>query len=185
MIAVPRIFEKLHAAILTQVETKSITKKIFDVALNVGRRYSKCVQEGRPVPFTLLAEYKAADRLVFKKIREKLGGRLRFSVSGGAPLNAEVAEFFHAVGVLILEGYGLTETTAGICFNTPIKYKLGTVGPALADVEIKVAEDGELLIKSDKVMTGYYNNQVATDEVFEDGYFKTGDIGRNRLSGLC
>ena len=184
MLAVPRIFEKLHAAILTQVETKPLTKKIFDIALSVGRRYSQYIQEGKPVPFTLLAEYKAADRLVFKKIREKLGGRLRFAVSGGAPLNAEVSEFFHAVGILVLEGYGLTETTAGICFNSPIKYKLGTVGPALEDVEIKVAPDGELLIKSDKVMTGYYNNQEATDEVFEDGYFKTGDIGEVDANGF-
>ena len=184
MLAVPRIFEKLHAAILTQVETKTLTKKVFDVALSVGKRHSQYVQSGEAVPFTLLAEYKAADRLVFKTIREKLGGRLRFAVSGGAPLNSEVSEFFHAIGILILEGYGLTETTAGICFNSPIKYKLGTVGPALADVEIKLAEDGEILIKSDKVMTGYYNNEAATQEVFEDGYFKTGDIGELDTEGF-
>lgn len=177
LIAVPRIFEKIYNGILTQIESSSKKEKVFNWAISVGQQVSHYKQNREPIPFSLIAEYKVAQKLVFNKVFEKLGGRLRFAVSGGAPLNAHIAEFFHAVGLLLLEGYGLTETTAAICINSPIDYKFGTVGKPLGDVEIKLAEDGELLVKSNKVMLGYHNLKSSTEAVLKDGYFHTGDIG--------
>ncbi|MEQ1664127.1 MAG: AMP-binding protein, partial [Bdellovibrionales bacterium] len=113
-----------------------------------------------------------------------MGGKMRFAVSGGAPLNPEVAKFFHSMGLLICEGYGLTETTAGVCFNSPLEYKFGSVGKPLADVDIKIAENGEILVKSKKVMKEYYLDEAATREAFVDGYFRTGDIGHLDKDGF-
>lgn len=177
LIAVPRIFEKIYGAILSQVENQQIKRKIFEQALAVGKRVSAAVQEKRPLGLLLTLEFEIAKKLVFDKINQQFGGRLRFAVSGGAPLSAEISRFFHGIGLLICEGYGLTETTAGVCFNTPLHYKFGTVGKPLADVQVKIAPDGEILIKSKKVMREYYKNPEATKEVFTDGFFHTGDIG--------
>jgi long-chain acyl-CoA synthetase len=167
MIGVPRIFEKIYAGLLTQIEGHPIRKHIFDF-LSGNRNW-----------WTNFA----ADKLIYAKLREGLGGRLRFVVSGGAPLEPKLADFFNRAGILILEGYGLTETTAAVTANTPMFYKFGTVGKPLADVDIKLASDGEILIKSKKVMTEYYKDVNATDHAFKDGYFLTGDIGEFTSDG--
>ncbi|MCB9025065.1 MAG: long-chain fatty acid--CoA ligase [Bdellovibrionaceae bacterium] len=177
LIAVPRIFEKIYNGILAQVETNSVREKIFNWALDIGKEVSQRKMKKEPLPLLLITQYQLARKLVFDTIYEKLGGRLRFAFSGGAPLSQQVGEFFHATGLLILEGYGLTETTAAVCVNTPLYYRFGTVGKALGDVEIKLAEDGEILVKSNKVMKAYHNNTIETANVFTNGYFHTGDIG--------
>jgi long-chain acyl-CoA synthetase len=135
------------------------------------------------VPVALFIQYQIAQKLALHKVREAFGGKVRFAISGGAPMPRDVANFFHACEVLILEGYGLTETTAAIAVNAPFDYRFGTVGKPVGDVKIKIAEDGEILVKSDKVMKEYYKNPEATREVFTDGWFHTGDIGEILSSG--
>jgi len=154
-VSVPRIFEKIHEKILSQWHEASWLKQ-------------RVISWG---PFAHL--------IVFPRIRALFGGRARFAISGGAPLSKEVAEFFHAAGVLILEGYGLTETTAGIYINTEKNYRFGTVGKALPRVKLKLARDGEILVKGPSVFVGYYGDPKATRQAFtRDGWFKTGDIGK-------
>jgi len=177
MVAVPRIFEKIYNSMITQAEASATKKKVFYWALGIGKEISRHrVQKTSPSLATLL-QYQVAKKLVFNKLAERLGGRLRFSFSGGAPLSREIAEFFHAAGLLILEGYGLTETTAGVFANNTFDYKFGTVGHPIGDVKVKIAGDGEILLKSEKITPGYYKNKEATNEVFKDGWFCTGDIG--------
>ncbi|MGE3756875.1 MAG: long-chain fatty acid--CoA ligase, partial [Pseudobdellovibrionaceae bacterium] len=183
MIAVPRIFEKVYAGILAQVETNPMKKKIFRWALSIGKKVSAKKMKRESIPLSLLVAYKAAQKAVLGKISDAMGGQIRFVVSGGAPLSKEVAEFFHAADVLVLEGYGLTETTAAVCVNTPFDYKFGTVGKPLADVQVKLAEDGELLLKSDKVMKEYFQDPESTEKVLKDGWFATGDIAEILSSG--
>ncbi|MDB4968753.1 MAG: AMP-dependent synthetase and ligase [Myxococcales bacterium] len=179
MCAVPRVLEKVYLGILGNRQASPPTKqKIFDWAFSVGKQVSKYKQRHEPVPLGLSIKNAIATRLVFGKIQAVLGGRIRFLVSGGAPLSREIAEFFHAAGVLILEGYGLTETTAGSCVNRPEKYAFGSVGPAVPGVEVRIAEDGEILIRAGSVMKEYYGKPEATREVIDaDGWFHTGDIG--------
>lgn len=177
LVSVPRIFEKIHLKIQTQAESNRISKSLFSWAIGVGRKVGDLRLQHKPIPLTLIPEYEIANRLVLSKVREALGGRLRFAISGGAPLNREVALFFHACGVLVLEGYGLTETTAAVTVNTPFDYAFGSVGKPFGDVTIRFAEDGEILIKSNKVMRSYYKDDEATRRVLEDGWFATGDIG--------
>jgi long-chain acyl-CoA synthetase len=182
--AAPRIFEKAHARIITMSSAESAAKKkIFDRAFKVGLEVSRRRLAGQSVPALMGAEHKLYDKLVFHKIRERFGGRLRFFVSGAAALNREIAEWFHAAGVLILEGYGLTETSAGTCVNRPSLYKFGTVGLPFDGSEVKIAEDGEILIKGPGVMEGYHNNPEATAEALTDGWFHTGDIGEVDADG--
>jgi long-chain acyl-CoA synthetase len=151
---------------------------IFTWAFRVGIEVSRRRRAGQSVPPLLGLQYKVADILVFGKIRERFGGRVRFFISGAAALSKELAEWFHAAGVLILEGYGLTETAAGSCLNRPDHYKFGTVGPAFPGTEIKIAPDGEVLIKGPGVMQGYHNLPDATAEALStDGWLHTGDIG--------
>lgn len=183
LVSVPRIFEKIYAAILAQIQTQNLKKALFEMALSVGREVGFHKMSGQSLPLSLLLKYELAKKLVLNKITEALGGRLRFAISGGAPLSQEIAEFFHSAGVLVLEGYGLTETTAAVCVNTPYNYRFGSVGRPIGDVQIKIADDGEVLIKSDKVMKEYYQNPEATAEVFTDGWFHTGDIGEILQSG--
>lgn len=185
MICVPRIYEKVYAKILGNVKESSLLKqKIFDWSLKTGIKRSKII-ERRWVPSPVLrAKYLIADKLVFSKIRAKFGGRLRFFVSGGAPLSSEIARFFHAAGLLILEGWGLTETTGPITLNREEFYKFGTVGLPLKDVQIKIAEDGEILAKSKKIFLGYHNKDLETEDVFINGWFKTGDIGEIDQDGF-
>ena len=184
MVAVPRIFEKLYVAIVTQVEANPVKHKLFNWAMRVGRLVSRAQAHKKSIPIHILLQYQLAKKLVFNTFSEKMGGRLRFAISGGAPLEKEIAEFFHAAGLLLLEGYGLTETTAAICVNTPLNYKFGTVGKPIGDVDIKIADDGEILVKSDKVMKEYYKNPEETERVFIDGYFVTGDIGEFTSEGF-
>jgi len=183
MIAVPRIFEKIYSAIQSQVEASVVRKKLFYHALEVGKLVSRHKQRGEPVPLKLALELTLMDQLVLKKIRSAFGKNIRFCISGGAALSVEISEFFHACGILILEGYGLSETTAAICVNTSNSYRFGTVGKPIGDVKIKIADDGEILVKSKKVMKEYYQNTDATQEVLKDGWFYTGDIGQILPSG--
>jgi long-chain acyl-CoA synthetase len=178
--SVPRVFEKVYAKILAGVEAGSAgKKKIFNWAIGVGREVSRHQQRGQPLPLGLKLKQRLAHKLVFSKLHAALGGRLQWAVSGGAPLSREIAEFFHAAGILLLEGYGLTETCPTGTFNTPSKYKFGSVGQALPGIEIKIAADGEILLKGPNIALGYYKQPQATAEVFEpNGWFHTGDIGR-------
>ncbi len=175
--AVPRVYEKIYSRIQGQAASSPAKRRVFHWALKVGRAVSRLVQAGEPVPFTLELQRKLAHKLVFSKLHEKLGGRVKYFVSGGAPLSAEVAEFFHAAGLLILEGYGLTETTPALCINRPSKYRFGTVGVAFSQVQLRLAEDGELLAKGPNIAQGYYKRPIATAEAWDqDGWFHTGDI---------
>jgi len=178
--SVPRVFEKVYAKILAGVEAGSPAKqKIFRWAVGVGRDVSRHQQRGQPVPAVLEWKRKLAHKLVFSKLHAALGGRLEFAVSGGAPLARDIAEFFHAAGILLLEGYGLTETCPALTFNRRDHYKFGTVGQALPGVELKIAPDGEIVARAPNIATrGYYRQPQATAEAFEpDGWFHTGDIG--------
>jgi long-chain acyl-CoA synthetase len=177
LISVPRIFEKVYSAIGAQMESAPLKKKLFNWAVGVGRKITELKVTHETIPLELLATFQLAKKLVLNKVTAAFGGRLRFAISGGAPLSQDISSFFHASGILILEGYGLTETTAAITLNTPFNYKFGSVGRPVGDAEIKIAEDGEILVRSQKVMKEYYKNPQATGEVFEDGWFKTGDIG--------
>ena len=179
MASVPRIYEKFHAAVLETVRAGSpLKQKIFDWSFAVGGLVSKHKVAAQEPPGSLKLKYKIADKLVFKKIKENIGGRLKYFVSGGAPLAQEINEFFHALGITILEGYGLTETSPVLTTNTPESFKFGTVGKPVPNVEIKIAEDGEILARGPNIMTGYFNKPDATAEALDaEGYFHTGDIG--------
>lgn len=177
LIAVPRIFEKIYNGVLTNAETSPMKSKIFKWAIGVGKQVSKAQLANKTVdPLTAL-QYKLATKLVFSKLHEKLGGRLKWALSGSAPLSKEISQFFHAAGVLVLEGYGLTETTGGIAANAPHDFDFGSVGKPIGEAQIKIANDGEILVKSKKVMKEYYKNPEATAEAIKDGWFHTGDIG--------
>ena len=177
--SVPRVYEKIHTAVMAQfAELGGTRRRIADWALDVGRRVSRLRQQGRPVPALLAAQHRVADRLVYSKIKERLGGRLRIANSGGAPLGREIAEFFHALDVLILEGYGLSEVTTAATVNRPTDFRFGTVGKPLPGVELRIAPDGEILIRSNTVFAGYYHDDAATREVLDDeGFVHTGDVG--------
>ena len=178
--SVPRVFEKVYGKILAGVEAGSpAKKKIFGWAVSVGRDVSRHQQRGQPVPATLELKRKLAHKLVFSKLHAALGGRLQWAVSGGAPLSRDIAEFFHAAGILLLEGYGLTETCPALTFNRPDRFKFGSVGQTLPGVQLRIAADGEILARGPNIATlGYFKQPEATREVFDpDGWFRTGDIG--------
>lgn len=177
LISVPRIFEKVYSAIGAQVDSSPVKKRLFKWAVNVGCQITELKLTRQTIPLDLLVTYELAKKLALNKVTAAFGGRLRFAISGGAPLSSEISTFFHAAGVLILEGYGLTETTAAITINTPFNYKFGSVGRPIGDVKLKIADDGEVLVRSQKVMREYYKNPEASAEVFTDGWFHTGDIG--------
>ncbi len=184
--AAPRIFEKAYGRIVTMAHNEGAAKaKIFDWAVGVGLKVSRARREGRPVPRLLAAQHAVADRLVFAKVRARFGGRVRFFISGSAALSSDVAEWFHAAGILILEGYGLTETSAGSCVNRPEHFAFGTVGPPLPGTELRLDTDGELLIKGPGVMDGYHSMPKETAEVLsDDGWLRTGDIGEIDQDGF-
>lgn len=186
MVSVPRIFEKIYTGMMAQVEAGSSAKKsIFFWAKDTGQQYSLCLQQKKPVPLGLKLKYAVAHKLVFSKLHKKLGGRLEFFISGGAPLSKEIAEFFHGAGISIFEGYGLTETTAGINLNGQDDYKFGTVGKPVKGAEEKIADDGEILVRGPMVAKGYWNRPEDTKEAFSpDGWFATGDIGEFTEDGF-
>ena len=179
MLSVPRLYETMHERILRAVQEGSpLKQKIFHWGVSVGSAVSSAIQQGRKPSPILQLQQGIADKLVFAKLKAATGGRLRFFVSGGAALPQSIAEFFHAAGILILEGYGLTETSPVISMNHPGKWKFGTVGVPVPGVEVQIAEDGEILTRGPHVMKGYFNNEVETAEVIDkDGWFHTGDIG--------
>jgi len=179
MVSVPRLYEKIYAKVLEGVEAGSGAKrKIFYWAMKVGSEYINRVMLHKSIPSGLQFKRNIAYKLVFSKLYEKVGGQIRFMISGGAPLAKEIAEFFGAAGLLILEGYGLTETSPVIAVNTVNNFRFGTVGPVLPNVEVKIAEDGEILTRGPHVMVGYFKKEAETKEAIDDdGWFHTGDIG--------
>ena len=184
--SVPRLYEKVHAALLAQFEAvHGARRRLLDWALDVGQRASELRREGRPLPPALALQHRAADRLVYSKVKKRLGGRLRLGVSGGAPLAKEVAELFHALDILIVEGWGLTECTTAASVNRPNRFRFGTVGPALPGFEVRTDEGGELLIRSETVFAGYYKDEEATHEVLgENGWLRSGDVGSIDADGF-
>jgi len=178
MTAVPRLFERIYSKIKKGVDSSPEKKqKIFNWAISIGTEYQQAKKTERGVSIGLSLKHKLADKLVYSKIREKTGGRLRFFISGGAALARELGEFFEAVGILILEGYGLTESSPVIAVNRPYNYKFGTVGQTMPGVEVKIASDGEILAFGPNIMQGYYKNKKETDETIKNGWLHTGDIG--------
>jgi long-chain acyl-CoA synthetase len=178
MVNVPRVLEKFYARVMdTVLSGSSLKKKVFFWALKVGREYGRRKLRNEPIPWGLQRKKNFAHKLVFSKIIEKTGGRVRFFVSGSAPLSQDIAEFFYALGVVILEGYGLTETSPVVSVNTLDDMKFGTVGKPIPGVEVKIAADGEILTRGPHVMKGYYKKEAETKEAFEGGWFHTGDIG--------
>ncbi|MFN7145647.1 MAG: AMP-dependent synthetase/ligase [Myxococcota bacterium] len=177
--AVPRIFEKVYNKVVSNAREKGgLTLKIFTWAIGVGREVSQLRQQKKEPTGLLALKYSIADKLVFSKLKARFGGRIKFFISGGAPLSREIAEFFHAADILVLEGYGLTESSAGTFMNKYDDYRFGTVGPALAGTQVKIADDGEILIKGRGVMKGYYNRPADTADALDaDGWLHTGDIG--------
>jgi len=186
VIAVPRFFEKIYAKIMNGLQTASPTKvKLFNWALKVGKDYTNIVHANQNPSILLNLKYKLADKVIYSKVRAKLGGKIKFFISGGAPLSSDIAEFFAGIGVIILEGYGLTETSPVLTSNTPDKIRFGYVGTSLYNVDIKIADDGEILAKGPNIMLGYYKNDEATKEVIDnEGWFSTGDIGEIDKDGF-
>lgn len=175
LLAVPRVFEKVYNSSEQKAEAGG-KGKIFRAAAETGIAYSKALESGS-VPFGLKVKFRVLDRLVLSKIRTAMGGRVRYAVSGSAPLGPRLGHFFHALGIVILEGYGLTETTAPATVNLAQKSKIGTVGPALPGVSLRIADDGEVEVRGINVFKEYWQNPEATAEAFDDGWFRTGDIG--------
>ncbi|HJR89803.1 MAG TPA: long-chain fatty acid--CoA ligase [Aeromicrobium sp.] len=184
--AAPRIFEKAYGGVAAMMEKEGGAKlKLFRWAEGVALAHSRAVRNGQPISPVLKAKHALADKLVFSKVRERFGGRIKFFISGSAALSLDVNEWFHAAGMLILEGYGLTETSAGATVNRPDAFKLGTVGLPLPGSEIKIAEDGEVLIKGPNIMRGYHNLEAETSSaMLADGWFASGDIGEIDADGF-
>jgi len=179
MCAAPRIFEKVYnKTVTTALEAGGTKARIFSWAVGVGKQKVALEQAGKPVGFALKTQFALAERLVFSKLQSRLGGRLRVLVSGSAPLSRDIAEFFAAANLPIMEGYGLTESSAANFVNRMGKLKIGTVGQPLGDLECRIDTDGEILLRGAPVMRGYHNLAKETEEAFtEDGFFRTGDIG--------
>ena len=179
LVSVPRLFEKIYSRIMDTILAGSRLKRaIFVWALGTGKKYAAREIAGDRVPLHLALKRAVADRLVFGKITARTGGRLRYAICGGAPLSKDIVEFFFAIGLKVLPGYGLTETAPVLTGNTPGNIRFGTVGRPITDVELRIAEDGEILARGPNVMVGYYKNEADTREVLKDGWLHTGDIGR-------
>jgi long-chain acyl-CoA synthetase len=184
--SVPRVYEKMHATVSARFEEATgARRRLIDWALAAGREASRLREDGERVPPWLRVRLRLADLLVFRKLRERMGGRLRVAISGGAPLAREVMEFFDALGLRIVEGYGLTECTTACTLNNGVRYRFGSVGVALPGFEVAVAEDGEILVRSETVFQGYFRDPEATAQVLApDGWLRTGDVGEIDENGL-
>lgn len=182
ILAVPRVFEKVYNSAMLKAEDGG-KGKIFHAGVDVAVAYSRALENGN-VPLVLKAKHKLFDVLLYNKLRAAMGGKIRYAVSGGAPLGQRLGHFFNGIGVTILEGYGLTETTAPISVNTPGKIKIGTVGRPLPGNAVRIAEDGEILTKGICVMRGYHNRPDLEAETFTDGWFRTGDVGELDSDGF-
>lgn len=179
VLSVPRLYEKMYAKVRAGLKSApEARQKIFWWAIGIGKEVTQYRLKNQALPFVLGIKHKIADKLVYSKVKDRVGGRLRFFVSGGAPLSQEIGEFFAAADIMILEGYGLSETSPVLTCNYPGSVRYGSVGKPLFNVDIEIAEDGEILAKGPNIMTGYYNNEEATSEAIDtDGWFHTGDIG--------
>jgi long-chain acyl-CoA synthetase len=182
---VPRLFERIQSRLQKQIDSSSAAKqKIFYWAVNTGRQYVAAKKKGAVNP-VLKAQYAVAEMLVFQKMKDRTGGKIRFFISGGAALPRELGEFFEAVGIAIIEGYGLTETSPVLSANRLDDYEFGTVGKPINGVSIKIGDDGEILAKGPNIMLGYYNNKKSTEEVIDkEGWFHTGDVGAFDARGM-
>lgn len=177
LIAVPRVFEKIYGTLQSKLATKGIFATIFQQAIQVAEKVRYYRETKQMIPWALLIQHEMLSKIIFAPIHHALGGRLKFAISGGAPLSPEIAKFFASCGIQILEGYGLTETCAAVAVNTLSTNIPGTVGKPIGDSQIHIAEDGEILVKSKKCFVGYFKDPEATKTAFENGFFKTGDIG--------
>lgn len=184
LIAVPRIFEKVYSKVMETIQNESeLKKKVFEWALEASNAYYKKISEDKaPSPYQIIQK-NLAYKLVFEKIYNRFGGRIRFLVSGGAPLSPDIITFLQNANLSILEGYGLTETIAPCILNPPVRQIPGSIGIPLGDVQVKFADDGEILLKTKALFSHYYKNEEATKEAFSDGWFLTGDIGELTTDG--
>jgi long-chain acyl-CoA synthetase len=183
--SVPRIFEKIYTTATSTMEKEGGLKKaIFDWAIRVGGKMREAERAGRRPGFLLRKQYELADKKVLSKIRALFGGQLRLAVSGAAPINPDILRFFDAAGVLVLEGWGMTETSTAATISTPEDFKIGTIGKPFPGCEVKIADDGEILVKGPNVFQGYYKNEEATRETIVDGWLHTGDLGSIDAEGF-
>lgn len=183
MCGAPRIFEKVRSAVMLASPRGAIKGRIARWAFAVGRSSREYRLAGKPLPMAMRVAYSVADRLVFSKLKERMGGNIDFFISGSAKLSAQVQAWYYSAGLLLVEGYGLTETSAVVTVNHPVTPRFGTVGPALPGTQLKIADDGEILAKGPGLMRGYHNDPELTAEVFADGWFHTGDIGKLDADG--
>ncbi|HEX7058589.1 MAG TPA: long-chain fatty acid--CoA ligase [Solirubrobacterales bacterium] len=183
--SVPRIFEKIYTTATSTMEKEGGLKKaIFDWSIRVGKKMREAERTGRKPGFLLRKQYEFADKKVLSKIRGLFGGRLRLAVSGAAPINPDILRFFDAAGVLVLEGWGMTETSTAATISKPDDFKIGTIGKPFPGCQVKIADDGEILVKGPNVFQGYYKNEEATRETIVDGWLHTGDIGEVDSEGF-
>ncbi|MEQ1606396.1 MAG: long-chain fatty acid--CoA ligase [Pyrinomonadaceae bacterium] len=178
-VGVPRIFEKVfERARMKAALSSRVNEMIFDWAMDVAKEYATLQEQNQPIPIALMAKHSIADTIIYTKLRDFFGGRLRFCITGGAALSDDIYLIFTGAGISIMQGYGLTETSPVISSNNPMAFRVGTVGKPIRDVEVRIAADGEIEVKGPNVMLGYYHKPEATKEAFtDDGFFRTGDIG--------